>query len=214
MVIYWLEYIKETFLMIAFIRGKLVDITDEHVHVDVKGVGYEIECANPYIFQRDLHKEVLIYTYHHVREDQQTLYGFKTKEEKTLFQKLISVSGIGPKSGLAIQGSVKVQDFVAAVEREDEKYLMSFPGIGKKTSRQIILDLKGKLTDLMGADSKDEIEDKPDFSPKELKETTEALKALGYLDREIQRILPELQRSNHQTTDDLVRFALSLLIKN
>src|SRR5690625_5538807 len=77
----------------------------------------------------------------------QQLYGFKDEDEKFLFTKLISVSGIGPKSAIGILGNAQVNEFIAAVEREDEKYLTQFPGVGKKTARQIILDLKGKLAD-------------------------------------------------------------------
>ncbi|HLS35391.1 MAG TPA: Holliday junction branch migration protein RuvA [Bacillota bacterium] len=200
--------------MIAFIRGTLVDITETHVFVDVQGVGYQIECANPYVFQQEMNKEVFIYTYHHVREDSQTLYGFKTEDEKQLFEKLISVSGIGPKSGLNIQGTVQVNDFISAVEREDEKYLMQFPGIGKKTSRQIILDLKGKLTDLATTIEIDGASETEVEKIKELEEAKAALKALGYVDREIQAIVPQLRKSKEANTDDLVRKALSLLMKN
>src|SRR5690625_2651033 len=135
--------------MIAYIKGILTYIQDDSVIVDVHGIGYEIICANPFDFQLSLNKEVFIYTYHHVREDIHSLYGFKTEDEKYLFTKLISVSGIGPKSGINIQGSVDVAELISAVEREDEKYLTQFPGVGKKTARQIILDLKGKLTDLL-----------------------------------------------------------------
>src|SRR5690625_229877 len=144
--------------MIAYIRGVLTVITEEAIVVDVNGVGYEIICANPFAFQASLNEDIHIHTYHHVRDDAQILYGFKTEEEKHLFMKLISVSGIGPKSGLAIQGHVTVSDFVAAVEREDEKYLMSFPGIGKKTARQIILDLKGKLTNFVSLSEESDAE--------------------------------------------------------
>src|SRR5690625_2865678 len=143
------EYKGEFYIMIAYIRGILKQIQDHSIIVDVHGVGYEIVCANPFVFQASINEEVFVYTYHHVREDAQILYGFKSEDEKYLFEKLISVSGIGPKSGLAIQGSVDVSDFISAVEREDDKYLMTFPGVGKKTSRQIILDLKGKLTNLL-----------------------------------------------------------------
>src|SRR5690625_5200942 len=135
--------------MIAYIKGKLTHIQDDAVIVDVSGIGYEIICGNPYAFQLSLNENVFIHTYHHVREDTQSLYGFKTEDEKYLFTKLISVSGIGPKSGIAILGSVDVSEFVSAVEREDEKYLTQFPGVGKKTARQIILDLKGKLSGLL-----------------------------------------------------------------
>src|SRR5690625_90383 len=116
-----LRYIKELRTMIAFIRGTLVDITETHVFVDVQGVGYQIECANPYVFQQEMNKEVFIYTYHHVREDSQTLYGFKTEDEKQLFEKLISVSGIGPKSGLNIQGTVQVNDYLIHLDRNSTR---------------------------------------------------------------------------------------------
>src|SRR5699024_2557561 len=116
---------------------------------DVSGIGYEVICANPFDFQANLQKELLIHTYQHVREDIQALYGFKDEDEKNLFVKLISVSGIGPKSAMTILGSIIVSEFIAAIEQEDEKYLTQFPGIGKKTARQIILDLKGKLTSML-----------------------------------------------------------------
>lgn len=200
--------------MIAFIRGRLLKITDIFVVVDVHGVGYKLECANPYAFQNYINEEVFIHTYHHVREDHQSLYGFKTEDEKSLFEKLISVSGIGPKSALNILGKIHINDFVAAIEREDEKYLMSFPGVGKKTSRQIILDLKGKLTDLFSHDQVESIQTAQDSAKEEIEETIEALKALGYLDSEIQGIVPDLYKVEYNSTDDLIRTALSLLMKN
>src|SRR5699024_8905924 len=135
--------------MIAYIKGILVNIHEDAVIVDVQGVGYEITCANPFAFQASLQNEVTISTYHYVREDTQVLYGFKNEDIKYLFTKLISVSGIGPKGALAILGSVDVNSFVEAIEREDDKFLTSFPGVDKKTARQIILDLKGKLTSMV-----------------------------------------------------------------
>lgn len=200
--------------MIAYINGELTHILDDSVVVNVHGIGYQIACANPYVFQSQLNEQVFIHTYHHVREDSQTLYGFQTEAEKELFEKLISVSGIGPKSGLTIQGSVNVNDFVAAVEREDEKYLMSFPGVGKKTSRQIILDLKGKLTELMTVAGHSDYIEVTKEDELQLQETTEALKSLGYSDREIQAITPQLQTGDKTNTDELIRKALALLAKN
>jgi len=198
--------------MIAYIRGVLTVITDESIIVDVNGIGYEIICANPFSFQTTLNEEVHIHTYHHVRDDAQILYGFKHEEEKHLFMKLISVSGIGPKSGLAIQGNVTVADFVAAVEREDEKYLMSFPGIGKKTARQIILDLKGKLTNFVSLSEESDAEKTVDESALQtFRETEEALQALGYQQQEIQQIMPQLREFHHEPTNTLVRKALVLL---
>lgn len=200
--------------MIAYVKGVLSYIQDEIVIVDVGGIGYEIICSNPYYFQTSLNQEIKIYTYHHVREDAQSLFGFKNEDEKQLFMKLISVSGIGPKGALAIIGSVDIPEFVAAVEREDDKYLTSFPGVGKKTSRQIILDLKGKLTSLFSISEQHTDSDHNNDSKVELKETQEALKALGYTTREINAITPQLQKEQIANTDEMVRKALALLMKN
>ena len=201
--------------MIAYIKGKLTHIQDDAVIVDVSGIGYEIICGNPYAFQLSLNENVFIHTYHHVREDTQSLYGFKTEDEKYLFTKLISVSGIGPKSGIAILGSVDVSEFVSAVEREDEKYLTQFPGVGKKTARQIILDLKGKLSGLLSITSQlDEVDSIDQKSATSLNEAQEALIALGYSEQEIRSIVPALRKDADGTTDEIIRKALALLMKN
>jgi len=200
--------------MIAYIRGILTNIHEETIVIDVGGIGYEIQCANPYDFQSSLNKELFIHTYHHVREDAQILYGFKTVDEKYLFTKLISVSEIGPKSGMNIQGSVNVSEFVAAVEQEDEKYLMSFPGVGKKTARQIILDLKGKLSRFATVVIEDQPTKESANETTSLKEAQEALGALGYSSQEIRAIIPELQKHATDHTDELIRKALALLVKN
>lgn len=201
--------------MIAYIKGKLMYIQDDAVIVDVGGIGYEVICGNPYSFQSSLNEDVFIYTYHHVREDTQSLYGFKTEDEKYLFTKLISVSGIGPKSGIAILGTVDVSEFISAVEREDEKYLTQFPGVGKKTARQIILDLKGKLTGLLSITSQlGESESTNQKATTSLTEAQEALIALGYSEQEIRAIVPTLRKDEDGTTDEIIRKALALLMKN
>ncbi|PAV28929.1 Holliday junction branch migration protein RuvA [Virgibacillus profundi] len=202
--------------MIAYIKGILTYIQDDSVVVDVGGVGYELICANPFGFQSSLNTEVKINTYHHVREDLQVLYGFKNQDEKYLFTKLISVSGIGPKGALGILGSVDIPAFVAAIEKEDDKFLTGFPGVGKKTARQIILDLKGKLTTMLqvsGTEDTATTEGSP-VSTKGLQEAQEALKALGYTDREIKMVVPKLQLEDSANTDEVIRKALALLMKN
>ncbi|WP_047979709.1 Holliday junction branch migration protein RuvA [Ornithinibacillus contaminans] len=202
--------------MIAYIRGKLVSIQDEAVLVDVGGVGYEIICPNPFVFQEALNNDFHIHTYLHVREDAQILYGFKNEDQKYLFTRLLSVSGIGPKGALAILAGVNIPEFVAAVEREDDKFLTSFPGVGKKTARQIVLDLKGKLTSTFSI-ANEEIEATPvsTGTTEELTEAIEALKALGYLEREVKAVLPQLRKQIESTTntDEIIRKALSLLMK-
>ncbi|SET82706.1 Holliday junction DNA helicase subunit RuvA [Oceanobacillus limi] len=200
--------------MIAYIKGIVSNINEEAVIIDVQGIGYEIVCPNPFYFQPKLHKELQIFTYHYVREDAQVLYGFKNEDEKYLFTKLISVSGIGPKGALAILGSVDIQGFIGAIEQEDDKFLTSFPGVGKKTARQIILDLKGKLTSMvaLGSELEQDHRDVGTIS-KELTEAHEALKALGYTDKEIKPILPVLQKEEQTSTDEVIRKALALLMK-
>ncbi|MBP1968783.1 Holliday junction DNA helicase RuvA [Virgibacillus natechei] len=201
--------------MIAYIRGNLTYIQEDSVVVEVHGVGYEIVCANPFVFQSSLNKEVQINTYHYVREDIQVLYGFKNEDEKYLFTKLILVSGIGPKGALAILASVDVDEFVSAIEREDDKFLTSFPGVGKKTARQIILDLKGKLTAMLTISNQtDTHEGRETNGTEQLMEAQEALKALGYTEREIKAVIPELQKENSTNTDEIIRKALALLMKS
>jgi len=200
--------------MIAYIRGKVAFIQEDSIIVDVAGVGYEIICPNPFIFQSFLKKELFIHTYHHVREDVQCLYGFKDEDEKYLFTKLISVSGIGPKSAIAILGSANVPDFIAAVEQEDEKFLTQFPGVGKKTARQIILDVKGKLSNILQIDGELVGATQQTSNSISMAEAKEALKALGYVEREINQIMPQLLKENITQTDELVRKALTLLVKS
>lgn len=198
--------------MIAYVKGTLMTIQEQSVIVDVSGIGYEVICANPFAFQKSVSEDILIHTYYHVRDDAHQLYGFANEDEKYLFEKLISVSGIGPKSAITILGSVDVPQFIAAVEQEDEKYLTQFPGVGKKTARQIILDLKGKLTTLVTFESaSNQGQQVKDMSY--LNDVKEALLALGYTEKEIQSVIPQLMDEATDETDVLVRKALSLLMK-
>lgn len=204
--------------MIAYIKGELVEITDSAVTVDVNGVGYQIICANPFYFQDKLNETVKINTYHHVREDAQLLYGFRNHDEKTLFTHVITVSGIGPKSGLSIVGHISVDEFVIAIEEEDEKFLTQFPGVGKKTARQMILDLKGKLPFEIRQQS-DQTSGQANQANQSIDqqvvaETIEALKTLGYSDRELKAITPQLKQSVSVNTDELIKLGLALLMKS
>lgn len=203
--------------MIAYVKGKLSYILDEAVIVEVNGVGYEIICGNPYRYQSSLEQEVMIFTYQHVREDAITLFGFKSEDEKYLFTKLISVSGIGPKSAIAILSGADPSEFVNAVEQENEKFLTQFPGVGKKTARQIILDLKGKLSSVFSlqleAGTANGLVERH-VESLSMQEAEEALLALGYSSKEVQQIRPELLKMENAGTDELIKRALSLFVKN
>ncbi|MFS0822558.1 Holliday junction branch migration protein RuvA [Bacillus sp. 1P02SD] len=200
--------------MIEFIKGTVDSINPEYIVVENNGVGYLIYTPNPFVFKRE--SQETVYTYQHVREDILALYGFKTREERALFLKLLNVTGIGPKGGLAILASGEPEQVIRAIENEDEKYLVKFPGVGKKTARQIILDLKGKLHDLMPSLHPDLFSDDhelvADMSHTELDEAVEALKVLGYAEREINKVLPEL-RKEKLSTDLYIKKALQKLLK-
>ncbi|WP_223702882.1 Holliday junction branch migration protein RuvA [Sutcliffiella deserti] len=203
--------------MIDFIKGYVNYVSPEFVVVEVMGIGYQIHTPNPFIYSVDSDKEITVYTYQHVREDILALYGFKTREDKNLFMKLLNVTGIGPKGALAILASGQPAQVVHAIENEDEKFLVKFPGVGKKTARQIILDLKGKLNDFVPSAFPDLFQPGEETSVSlkgntELEEAMEALQVLGYGEREIKKILPALQKED-LSTDQYVKRALQLLLK-
>jgi len=189
----------------------------EYIVVENNGIGYQISTPNPFIFAGKMETMVTVYTYHYVREDVIALYGFETREEKRLFTKLLNVSGIGPKGALAILASGEVQQVVNAIENEDESFLVKFPGVGKKTARQMILDLKGKLQDIVpdyfpNLFNADEFPMPEQLVNSSFEEAILALKALGYSEKEIKKISPELQKEQ-LSTDLYIKKALQRLLK-
>ena len=182
--------------MYNFIKGEVDEITSTSIIVNCHGVGYEIFTPNPYSFKEQ--EEVKVYVYYHVREDEQSLYGFKTKEEKELFFKLISVKGLGPKMALPIIAMGSINGIADAINRENILYLKKFPKIGDKLARQMILDLKGKL--MINGKVEDEEKD----------ELMEALKGLGYKDKDIKEIVPKVNKE--LKVEEQIKEALKLLV--
>lgn len=203
--------------MYEFIKGTVDFVGPEYIVVENSGIGYQISTPNPFIYASKMETMVTVYTYHYVREDVMALYGFETREEKKLFTKLLNVSGIGPKGALAILASGEVQQVVTAVENEDESFLVKFPGVGKKTARQMILDLKGKLQDIVpdyfpNLFNTDQLHLHTQAGNSNLEEAILALKALGYSEKEIKKISPEL-RKEQMSTDQYIKKALQRLLK-
>lgn len=204
--------------MYEYIKGTVEQIGTDYIVIENQGIGYQILTPNPYVFSNQKGQPVIIYTYQHVREDIIALYGFETMEEKNMFKKLIGVSGIGPKGALAILAYGNPMTVIHAIENEDDQFLMKFPGVGKKTSRQMILDLKGKLHDVIDYDALDTM-DEP-VSKKielveennELDEALLALAALGYSERELKKVSTKLEKQQ-RSTDQYIKEALQLLIK-
>ncbi|BCU52501.1 holliday junction DNA helicase RuvA [Staphylococcus auricularis] len=201
--------------MYAYIKGTLTQLFPTHVVVETtSGVGYEIQTPNSYRFQRYLDQEVTIYTSLIVREDAQILYGFMNEEEKEMFLNLIKVTGIGPKSALAILASSTPNEVKYAIENENDSYLTKFPGIGKKTARQIVLDLKGKVIisdEDSGALLKDQTVEADGQSPI-IKEALLALEALGYSKRELNKVEKALVSEPVESVDEAVKKGLQLLV--
>ena len=134
--------------MYDYIKGKLTKITAKYIVVEAGGLGYIVNVANPYSFSDLVNQEVQIYLHQVIREDVQLLFGFHTEDEKAVFLNLISVSGIGPTTALAIIAVDDNEGLVNAIDTSDIKYLMKFPKIGKKTAQQMVLDLAGKFVDV------------------------------------------------------------------
>jgi Holliday junction DNA helicase RuvA len=208
---------EEEKVVFEFVRGKVDFVGPEYIVLENNGIGFQIATPNPFVFSSKLHQEVQIYTYHYVREDAMALYGFQSREEKMLFTKLLNVSGIGPKGALAILASGEPEQVVDAIENEDEGFLVKFPGVGKKTARQMILDLKGKLQDVVpdffpNLFSLEQSERSPRGNNQEFEEAVLALKALGYSEKEIKKISFDLQKET-LSTDQYIKKALQKLLK-
>ena len=182
--------------MYNYIKGIVSDIKSNSIILDNNGIGFEIYTPNPFAFTEG--EEYVIYVYQYIREDEMSLYGFKTKEEKELFLKLIDVKGLGPKMALPIIAMGSINGISDAINRENVLYLKKFPKIGDKLARQMILDLKGK------------IEVTGEVIVNDSDELLEALKGLGYKDKDIKMILPKVNKDIR--LEEQIKEALRLLI--
>lgn len=195
--------------MYEYLNGELAHILPTAIVVDVHGVGYQVVFANPYRLQDSLKKQIKVLVQQVVREDSITLYGFISSEERELFQRLISVSGIGPKSAMSILANDDTEGFVNAVESGNITYLTKFPGVGKKTAQQIILDLKGKFEAVPEETTKAVVS----TNQATLEEAKEALLGLGYSAKEITKIWKSLEAAAPSTTQEALKVAFKLLMK-
>ncbi|MDD3392344.1 MAG: Holliday junction branch migration protein RuvA [Bacilli bacterium] len=185
--------------MYFYIKGTVKNVETSFIVLENNNIGYLIYVANPYSFV--VEKEYVIYIYQHVREDEISLYGFKNKEERDLFLKLINVKGLGCKMALPMIATGSISGIIDAIERENILYLKKFPKIGDKVARQIILDLKGKLVDSSTSKTTVLINE----------ELVETLKALGYKNSDINKILPKVDYT--KTIEEQVKDALKLFLK-
>lgn len=198
--------------MYDYIKGRLTKITATFIVVEAGGLGYMIYVANPYSFSNSVNQDVQVYLHHVVREDAQLLFGFHSADEKEVFLKLISVSGIGPMTALAIIAVDDNEGLVTAIDSSDIKYLMKFPKIGKKTAQQMILDLAGKFVDAP-SESGPAPKGSTPLANQSLDEAMEALVALGYKASELKKIKAFFQGTT-ETTEQYIKSALKMLMKS
>ena len=188
--------------MIGYIKGKLISYKDGKVLLENNGIGYEIFCSAE-IYKTLIEKqegEVFIYT--SVKEDDISLYGFVNTEEKELFLKLISVSGVGPKSGIGILSCMSVKELTSKITAGDVAGLSSVKGLGKKTAERIVLELKDKISaDNVEKVAEGDLEDSND-------DVIAALLGLGLSKQEISKALAGAKQSGAITTEQQIAFAL------
>lgn len=198
--------------MFEFFDGYVVDIKPTHIVLLVGGVGYLIYAADPFQFKVDSKTAVRVYVYQSVSDSAILLYGFHDIEDKQLFEKLIAVSGIGPKSALAILAGNDRDGLVAAVKSKDVKFLTKFPGVGKKTAQQIILDLQDKLNDIATDGVMPQAKLSATPQSQELTDALSALQALGYGAKQVDGIESELAAKTGLSTDEYLSMGLKLLM--
>ncbi|HGC9067485.1 TPA: Holliday junction branch migration protein RuvA [Streptococcus agalactiae] len=196
--------------MYDYIKGKLSKITAKFIVVETAGLGYMIYVANPYSFSGDVNQEVTIYLHQVIRDDAHLLFGFHTENEKEIFLNLISVSGIGPTTALAIIAVDDNEGLVSAIDNSDIKYLTKFPKIGKKTAQQMILDLSGKFVEASGESATSRKVSSEQNS--NLEEAMEALLALGYKATELKKVKAFFEGTN-ETVEQYIKSSLKMLMK-
>lgn len=182
--------------MYNYIIGTVASFTTNSIVLDNHGIGYNIFVSNPYAYE--IGTEYKVYLYNHIREDENSLYGFKTEDERTLFLRLIDVKGLGPKVAMPMFATGSVNGIIDAIDRENVVYLTKFPKVGDKLARQIILDLKGKLTSTT-------------VTTEDNEELISVLESLGYKKPDIKKVLPHI--NYNESIENQIKEALKLMLK-
>lgn len=198
--------------MYAYIKGKLTHSTPTSVTVETHGVGYQIHIpASLYGLLPALDNDVLLYTSFVVREQSQALYGFLSAQERDLFEELLGISGIGPKTSLSLIGHLPAQALCTAIAGNDIASICKVPGIGKKTAERLVIDMRDKLSALGGMHSGDfAIVMKNDPREQAIRDAMSALINLGYNQVSAQKALKKTLQDAPDTHDLAQLITLSL----
>ncbi len=202
------KFIGARRVMVGYLKGKVIYSGEGVVLLDVNGVGYEVVCSGALFARLVNEKQGEAYTYLQVREDGISLYGFVSLEEKNMFLKLISVSGVGPKMGISILSGLNIGDLAVAIASSDVKMLSTVKGLGKKTAERIILELREKVSSLSlpsaGAPSapvSEKIGDREE-------DAVVGLMSLGYTRAESVRAVKGAVERGAESVEDIIMSAL------
>lgn len=197
--------------MYSYMKGELVEISDETIVLEVNDIGYNIHIPASMIDNfSGTGQTVKIYTYFHVKEDSMKLYGFLTRDDLNIFKLLLGVSGIGPKGALAILTVMTPDDLRFAVLGEDAKTIAKAPGIGNKTAQRLILELKDKLDLAEAFEAKTlHVSDNIENSVSSAKgEAVQALTALGYSSTEALKAVNGIDSIENMAVEEILKAAL------
>lgn len=186
--------------MIGYLKGKIIHRGVNWLILDVSGVGYKVFSCNMQHVTCNMGDNKGFWIHHHVREDRQELYGFKTIEELEMFELLLRVSGVGPKMALAILSKTELEKIKQAINKGDTTFLTTVAGIGRKLASKIIIELKNKISDfdLQGIEKSEEV--------------LEALQSLGYRKQDLAKVLARMP-ANLKSTEEKVKWVLKNLQK-
>lgn len=185
--------------MYAYISGTIVMVLSDRIILDNQGIGYEIFTPNPFVFKKGTIDTV--YTFLNIKEDAHELFGFKDQDSLEFFKRIITVKGVGPKTGLNILSKSSIDQIIKAIDESDIKYLKSLPGIGPKMASQMVLDLQGKLI----------MKEQPQSMPSVLDDVYDGLMQLGFKRAEINAIKEQLLTHKSDDVGTLLQYALKLL---
>lgn len=196
--------------MYDYIKGTITKITSKYIVVEAGGIGYMLHVANPYAYSSQMLQEMTVYAHQVIRDDAHVLYGFGTEEEKEVFLHLISVSGIGPATALAIIAVDDNKGLVQAIEQKNITYLTKFPKIGKKTAQQMVLDLEGRF---VVNEEVAVVAAPPSVNENvALEDAMEAMEELGYRATELKKIKKFFEGTS-DTAENYIKSALKMLMK-
>ena len=199
--------------MYAYIIGKVEYKSSDYIVIENTGIGYKIFMGKAAINSiGDIGQEVKVFTHYHVREDDISLYGFRTNEELRMFELLISVSGVGAKTALIMLSNIEPSSFALAVITNNTEKLVKIPGVGKKTAARIILELKDKLKAEENVSEESISDNTESINDEKVEEAISALQVLGYNKREIEKAMSTLNLKELDL-EDLIKEGLKYLSK-